>query len=596
MYILDTHRPVVQRVRLAALSELGAGNFFWHTCALAPDLDRPLLFHPNVADPEWKSAELPAHTLRSMRSTVIRYADWYRRRGISEQCRVGVYTRDGLLTLLHHIALTSIGAVAVHVNPNMAPGSAAEYFQRTQISALVGDTDLTAQVSSAAPQVTGSDARPLVVDVQSLDMEATPPPGPLPDFPYRHSDAELIMLCHSSGTTGRPKATMFTHRSFFIGKRERLFTFPSRRSDRMLSVLPHSHSAGISYLMLALLLQLPTLVLDESGGAAVATAMNRFRPTVVLGFPSTLAGIPLSALSPPATRAVHTWIGMGDASHESHIRPLLRVGRRPVRGGWQEGSRYLDGLGSSEMGMVLFSRVHTLGTSTYGRAIGRPARVVRDAAALDDRGRKLPAGEAGALGVRTPSATPGYWDDPDLNTRSLRRGYFLTGDVVRQGADGQWYHLDRVPDVIQSASGPVYSLPLEEVVLLATGAFDAAVIGVDDPRTPGTSCPVAVVLFQEDGYPEPGRLLPACNDALRQAGLTTLRAFVVAAGRHDLPVGVTGKVRKVELRRRHRTLLSDPPSPGVAVAPPGAAEPETEATVSAGSAPAVASGACPRPR
>ena len=53
----------------------------------------------------------------------------------------------------------------------------------------------------------------------------------------------------------------------------------------MLSVLPHSHSAGISYLMLALLLQLPTLVLDDSGGAAVTTAINRFRPTVVLGFP-----------------------------------------------------------------------------------------------------------------------------------------------------------------------------------------------------------------------------------------------------------------------------------------------------------------------
>jgi acyl-coenzyme A synthetase/AMP-(fatty) acid ligase len=256
---------------------------------------------------------------------------------------------------------------------------------------------------------------------------------------------------------------------------------------------------------------------------------------------------------------------MGDASHERHVRSLLRVGRRPVRFGWRPGAQYLDGLGSSEMGMVLFSRAHTPESALYGRAIGRPARVLREAAALDESGQKLGIGQAGRLGVRTPSVTPGYWDDPDLTTRSSVNGYWLTGDIVRQDASGEWYHLDRVPDVIRTSEGPVYSLPLEEVVLLVTEALDAAVVALDDPANPGASCPVGVVLYRGGAPAEPPSLLARCNAALRDKGLAPLRALLVTSGRAELPVGVTGKVLKRELRLRYRALLSEPARPGLAV-------------------------------
>ncbi|TMC08490.1 MAG: acyl--CoA ligase [Chloroflexi bacterium] len=554
MHILGTRRPITQRLRLAMDRDLGAGSFFWRACAVASDPERPLLYHPDVRRPDWDAAEPPGHSLDSMRATVVRYAHWYRSQGVTAYSRVGVYTRDGMRTLLNHIAITSLGAIAVHANPRMAPAVAADYFRRTEVAALIGDPDLITDCLAASG---AAEFRPpaVVVDVDAMDAEAVAPPRPLDDFPYRHDDADLVMISHSSGTTGRPKAPVFGHRSFFVGKRERLFTFPQSSTERMVSALPHSHSAGISYLMMAVLVGVPTLVLDGADGPRLARAMNQFLPTVVIGFPLTLAELPIGDLSPEAARSVRMWMGMGDASHERHIRPLLGVG-----------AAYLDGLGSSEMGMVLFSRVHTSATSSFGRDIGRPARVVRDAAALDEQGNKLGPGQAGALGVRTPSSTPGYWDDPDLNVRSLRRGYWLTGDVVRQGADGRWFHLDRVPDVIHSAAGPVYSLPLEEVVLLVTGAPDAAVIAVDDPDAGGASCPAAVLLFDEPPRRGPAELLADCNAALRGRGLAELRGLVVAGSRDELPVGVTGKVLKRELRERHRALLGEGPGRGVAIA------------------------------
>ncbi|WP_309505862.1 class I adenylate-forming enzyme family protein [Streptomyces pyxinae] len=550
MYILGTHRSVAQRSRLYADRGLGSGNFFWHAWRVARDRDRPLLFHPDAGRPGWERREWPAMSLDDMRIAVVRYAHWYREQGVRAGSHVGLHTGDGLLGLLHHIAVTGLGAAAVHCNPGMASATAAEYFTRTATTLVVGDAALLKDLR-AAWETTGGPA-PATHDIRVVDDEAVRPPAPLPDFPHRHADDDLVMISHSSGTTGRPKAPVFHHRSFFVGKRERLWNFPSRRSDRLLTALPHSHSAGISYLSIALLLGIPTLLLDGADGDRVVRAINAFRPTLVLGFPLTLAEIDPTAIEPAAARRIHTWNGMGDASHERHIAPLTAVGA-PGRG-----SVYLDGLGSSEMGMVLFKAAHSADSGHGSRFIGTPVGVVRQAAVLDPSGRELPYGQAGLLGVRGPSVTPGYWDDPGLTKSSILSGYFLTGDVVRRDGEGRWYHLDRTPDVIHTATGDVYSLPLEEVVLSTTQALDAAVVAVDDPAQPDRSLPAAVVLHRDEVRRSPADLLAVCNTALDRAGLPRLSALVLADGRDGLPVGVTGKVLKRVLRERHRDLLGRP--------------------------------------
>ncbi|MFI0820253.1 class I adenylate-forming enzyme family protein [Streptomyces sp. NPDC021098] len=565
MLLFGTHRSAAQRLRLHTDRGLGAGNFFWRAWRIAKDRDRPLLYHPDVTAPGWAETDPPGVSLDDMRITVIRYATWYRDHGVRPSSHVGIYTRNGLYGLLHHIAINSLGAAAVHCNPRMASPTAAEYFQRTRTTVLVGDKDLLDGCTEAWSRQ-GAAATPLLQDIRELDETASLPPAPLPGFPYRHGPDDLMMVSHSSGTTGRPKAPIFTHRGFFVGKRERLWSFPSLRTDRMITALPHSHSAGISYLSMALLLGIPTLILDDASGPSLVRAINRFHPTFVLGFPLTLAEIDVADIDPRAARNIHAWNGMGDASHERHIRPLLGLGSRPG----MTGSQYNDGLGSSEMGMVLFRQVYVPESTEYGRLIGKPAGVVRKAAVLDEEGNELPDGQAGLLGVRTPSVTPGYWDDPQLSQESLLNGYFLTGDVVRRDEQGRFYHLDRTPDVIHSAAGPVHSLPLEEVLLLATQALDAAVVAVDDPGAPGKSAPIGIVLFHDrdegDGSEkrDEDALLAAVNAELARKRLPPLRALLIAADREELPVGVTGKVLKRQLRERHRALLHDSAAPGAA--------------------------------
>ncbi|ONF61885.1 hypothetical protein AVR91_0241150 [Amycolatopsis keratiniphila subsp. keratiniphila] len=532
VYLRGTHRSVADRLKLSTRRDLGAGNFFWHVCEIARDPDRPLLFRR-------EGGTTTGHSLDRLRARVLRCARWYAGEGVGPGTRVGVQLTDGLAGFVQHIAITALGGVTTLTNPRMPPGTAAHYFARTDTALVVTDLD--------PPAVSGI----RFVDEATVGASGD---GPVPER-YRHRDDDLVLISHSSGTTGVPKPTAFAHRTFSVGKRERLWKFPSLRTDRMLTALPHSHSSGISYLSLALMLGLPTMLADGTSGEAVAEAMNAFEPTLVLGFPGTLAELPIDALTTEAAGAVHTWMGMGDASHERHIRPLVAIGHTRANGAVTAGSTYVDGLGSSEMGMVLFKHAYTADSTSYARAIGKPVRVVREAAALDDAGRVLPPGRAGLLGVRTPSVTPGYVNDEKLNHLARRGDFFLTGDVVRQDENGTWYHLDRTPDVIETGGGPVYSLPLEEVVLNETKALDAAVIAVADPARPGRSLPAAVVLFGHGDPPGAEEIRAACNSALMRAGLAELAAVVVAGSRSELPVGVTGKVLKRELRERHRELL-----------------------------------------
>jgi 3-aminoavenalumate diazotase len=250
MQLYDTHRSVAQRLRLSTNPQIGAGNYFWHVCRVADDLDEPLLSHLASPHPGSVSTTLPIDTysLRSIRATVIRYARWYLGRGFGPASRIGVTTEDGLASLLHHIAITSVGAVTVLVNPQMPADIAADYFRRTSIDALVGDAERLAEIHTYAP------GPPVVASTADLDKESWVNVSDVPAGLYYHSHDDLILISHSSGTTGIPKPTLFTHQGFFVGKRDRLWQFPSDRDDRMLTALPQSHSAGLSYLSLALML------------------------------------------------------------------------------------------------------------------------------------------------------------------------------------------------------------------------------------------------------------------------------------------------------------------------------------------------------
>jgi acyl-coenzyme A synthetase/AMP-(fatty) acid ligase len=555
--------PLDVRERFMTDPDLGAGNFLDKAVAANPNRSVPFVFSHHLD--HQGQVVLKGHSLEDLVHLRDRNAAWYWANGVRPGDPVAVVTAEGLTPLVHFLGLSALGAIPALVNDAMRPDIMMRYLDHVGVVGVVADDPTRLALAYRA----GEARRPRFVATTSEVEAADPGLVDLPeDFPYRHAADDVVALIHSSGTTGIPKSTILGHRQFWEGKQPRMVRFPAQPDDRLMCLMPHTHAGGLSYFLTATLLGLPIVTMADWRRVVVEPVMEAFRPTMLASFPRTF--VELATGEPPTAGAarVHSWFNTGDSAHYGHIRRLVQLGERPAglikpwllpRDAAEEsalpGSQFIDGLGSSEMGMANFGQVTTPETARNDRCVGKPLEYVA-AAALDENGEEVPDGVVGLLGVKTPSRTPGYWNDPRLTASFELNGWWLTGDVACRDSEGNFYHLDRTVDVIDTATGPVYSLPLEEVLLAdcADLVRDCSVIGVSAGE--GGLRPVAVVQLQaEAAGTTPETILSRANKELANAGLDQLATVVIAREPGDFPLGPTGKVLKRELRTRHAELL-----------------------------------------
>jgi acyl-coenzyme A synthetase/AMP-(fatty) acid ligase len=108
-------------------------------------------------------------------------------------------------------------------------------------------------------------------------------------------------------------------------------------------------------------------------------------------------------------------------------------------------------------------------------------------------------GEVGLLGVKGPTVTPGYWNDPDKTYRSLLNGYWLSGDLVYRDEADRFYHLDRVTDAIGTADGMVHSVLTEEILLAHLPEINDCVVVAAERA--GEVCAIALSTSATDTAP-----------------------------------------------------------------------------------------------
>jgi acyl-CoA synthetase (AMP-forming)/AMP-acid ligase II len=528
------------RFRLRLDPQLGAGNFlhYAHSTSGRKQADQVHV------DRACSILDQPVTrlSLDELKRTADSYAAYYLNQGIEPLDPVAVYCTDGLQYLVHYAALTGIGAIPALTNGAMAPDVAASYLQRIGVVGVVSDVP---RLDALRNQLNPADLR-LLVDINAIPGGD---PSGLPHwYPYRHLFDSPVMITHSSGTTGVPKAVLLQHGKWFHGIRHLLGLDPAEGAGRYLSALPTSHNASVAYAMHAVLTGAELMLSCDHDGAAVARAIEQFRPATVVSFPDTWVALAETDLTSFDLSSVNTWINSGDAAHETHIRRLLAHGHHHRGGARVAGSQFIDGLGSSELGHSSFRIVHTSYTDTYDRCVGIPQEWV-DAAILDENGRVAPDGVIGRLGVRSPSVTSGYWNDSRLTLKSQLRGYWLTGDVCYRDHMGCFYHLDRISDVIHTAQGPLYSLQTEELILKHQQCLaDCVVFGVRSDLS-GFETATVFALPRARCHCDELQLLEAINTVQADKRRPAL-AVIRIADRAEIPVGITGKVLKQRLRDR----------------------------------------------
>ncbi|WBB80917.1 class I adenylate-forming enzyme family protein [Micromonospora sp. WMMD882] len=532
------------RGRLAADELIGAGNVLARVLAHGADPDGPGLTFDTPVDGH--PAERPL-TLGQLDRMVDARAAWLHARGVRPRDPIAVWAGDAADMVLSFLALSRLGAIPALMNGRLRPEIAAEYVRRLRGAGVLADD---AHAALLADHDLGVPLLGTPAEAGAGDPAAAP-------TPYRHHPDDPVVITHTSGTTGIPKAVLHSHASLFAATRHLLTMPQAQGTSRILNALPAPHTATVLMVNQALGNRAEMFLLSEQGGGRVLDAIQRWRPDGVFGFSVTWAELARFDLSGYDLESVRLWFNTGDCSHEPHVRKLVAVGARDVvtRDGVTRvpGSVFVDGLGSSEMGHSMFHVTHHADTDRYGRCVGRPYRFAR-VAVLDLDGNELPPGEVGWLGVDSPSLFRGYWNDSATTYRFRLRGWYLTGDLVYADADGRYYHLDRAVDSVDVGGGKRFFTALSEERVLAAcpDVVDCTVVMVREPAGVVTDVLLELAVGADPGLDR----VEAVRAALGPEVGATLRR-VAPVGADDIPVTVTGKVRKVALRERY---LAEAPS------------------------------------
>ena len=374
-----------------------------------------------------------------------------------------------------------------------------------------------------------------------------PPAATLADTDrFRHVAEDPVVILHSSGTTGVPKPTIHTHESIAAGPKFRLVDHKERPGAVTLTGLPQSHLGCIAYSTYAVLAGANTIAGRDYSGADLIDAVVEHRPTAVMSFAHAYSEIPALALESGTVDSVDFWVSIGDAVHEAHIHHLLRQ-----RSADRPEATFLDRLGTTELGWGALLKARTLRTERNDRCAGQPVGV-SEVAILRKDGSFADDNEVGLLAAKGPAITPGYWGNSDLTYRFRLAGYWLTGDNAYRDEHGDHFLVDRTVDAIETAKGTGYSVFMEEAIL--SDVPDVVDIAVIAGRAGATVVPVAVVTVRAEVEAE--KLLRLANEALTRAGHLQLGVLEIASGDEDLPVGVTGKVLKRQLREKYTDLAT----------------------------------------
>ncbi|MDL5206197.1 class I adenylate-forming enzyme family protein [Streptomyces sp. ALI-76-A] len=541
---MTTFAPTVltpeQRSVLAADTTVGGGNLLRSALAVNPHPEVPFLHSSRpMATP---TGELKQDfSLAEFDALAQSWSAWYLAQGVQTRDRVAVWFEDSLSYSLHFYALAQIGAVALLINSNASQAIATSLIEQTTPVGLYADR--------ARLDLLGSATADLGLKwTASVDDLPAPPLATLPDSAYwNHHDDDPVAILHSSGTTGRPKPTIHTHKSIVSGPKFRLIDHTEQPGALMMTALPQSHLGCIAYTVYAVLGGTPIVALSDGSGAELAAAVGKYRPTSVMSFAHAYAELANAGLEPGSLDSVHVWVSIGDAVHQAHITKVLSLrspGLKPAA--------FFDRLGTTELGWGVLLKVRTLNSERNDRCAGKPVGVA-EVTILRKDGSHADDNEVGYLAAKGPAITPGYWGDSDTTYRFRLSGYWLPGDMAYRDSEGDFFLVDRAADAIETEDGIGYSVFMEEVIL--NDVPDTGDVAVVAGRRDGKVVPVAVVTVGQSAV-EPEKLLRQANEALKAAGHPLLGLLEVVPDETGIPVGVTGKVLKRRLREQYADLAA----------------------------------------
>jgi len=355
--------------------------------------------------------------------------------------------------------------------------------------------------------------------------------------------ADPCWLFYTSGTTGRPKGAIWTHRMIRVVVMNYLADIDNiQPGEVIVHAAPLSHGSGIVALP-AIARGATNLLLNTKSfePRALFEAIQRSKASHVAFLAPTQIVKMLEDYQPgefdlSSLRAVCYG---GAPVYVEHLRQAIRT-FGPVFAqiyGQGESPITITGLSAAEHGRLLSSgdaRIGSAGT----------VRTDVEARCVDENDHPVPAGVAGEVVVRGDIVMPGYWNEPAASAEALRKGWLHTGDIGMFDQGGYLFLLDRAKDMIITGGNNVYPREVEEIIVQHPAVATAVVVGI--PHEYWGEAVHAVVLRQAGSTVSAEEIIQYCGQSLAGYKKPKSVEFVT-----ELPVSAYGKVLRREVRERY---------------------------------------------
>lgn len=465
--------------------------------------------------------------------------------GLTRGDRVAVLAYNCIEWMEIYVALARAGLVAVPLNFRLKGIEISYILNHCEAGALIAGAEFQDLIDSVRGDL-NLDARRLIA------LGDTPPPAGWTSYESLAGNSkasltrfEKVMpddtfaLLYTSGTTGRPKGAIRSHRGNALIAMATAVEMEFTQKDTGLLVMPMCHANSLYFAVTFIHLG-ATCIVDDSRSFDPESLLEKLSREKVT-FTSLVPTHYIMLLSlPEEVKRRYSMDSVGKLMISS--APARKDTKLAILEYFRNGRLY-ELYGSTEAGWVTLLRpdeqISKLGSVGREWAYSGPIKL------LNERGEEVPDGEVGELFSNTAYVFDGYWQNPEKTDDAFRGDWCSVGDMARRDEDGYIWLVDRKSNMIISGGENVYPSEVEGVIGEHPGIKDVAVIGVADEKW-GEAVRAVVVLHQDQQLTE-----QELSDWLRDriAGFKCPRSIVFIEDQ-DMPRTATGKILHRVLREQ----------------------------------------------
>ena len=447
-------------------------------------------------------------------------ANYLQANGIKPDDKVAIISGNRPEFIFSYFGILKVGGVVVPVNPLLTPFELSYILEHSDTKFVIYDDQLKPKLQH--------------IKINSLAMGQISSLEYKPFIPLDRNDHDVVAILYTSGTTGRPKGAMLTHKNLLSNIKSVSKAIQCDEKDKFILVLPLFHSFGATVGMLTPInLNASIILLPRFTPESVLESISKQKGTVFLGVPSMFSLLSMVKEEEIAGLDLSSWrfcISGGAPLPTAVLEAFER----------KYGVMIYEGDGPTECSPV--TSVNPIGGKRKIGSIGTPIPDVK-MAIMDDNCNLLPPGSEGEIVVKGPNVFKGYYKDEQATKESFCGEYFRTGDIGKMDEEGYFYIIDRKKDMIIVNGMNVYPREIEELLYKIDGIKEAACIG--KPHHLHGEIPVCYIVIEEGKKVD----IKQINQELRKylAPYKVPRSIEIV---ESLLKTSTGKISKVLLREK----------------------------------------------